>query len=210
MSDTANTTAIPAQPTPLSHSGAQSPNSPQEHNSSTPSPSTPTSTTTPSDKVEAVGSPLPSKDVSSVTESLSNLTVHDPTSTPKRDVSDPDGSDPDVKKTEVPKELEEELSPEEAQLRAKGLKSTHRPGFYIHVDSPKRLRIQTKDKAFDLDRHCPHANADLLKWVCESCCGKNGCEWQWAKLIVVGWLTNHYFSVHLYPVHDLRESYAPT
>ncbi|GJJ74496.1 hypothetical protein EMPS_06854 [Entomortierella parvispora] len=59
---------------------------------------------------------------------------------------------------------EEELSEEEAKLRAKGLKSTHRPGFFIHIDSPKRLRIQTKSKTFDLDRYCPHAHADMLKW----------------------------------------------
>ncbi|KAF9906976.1 hypothetical protein BX616_000557 [Lobosporangium transversale] len=60
--------------------------------------------------------------------------------------------------------IEEDLSPEEASLRAKGLKSTHRPGFYVHINSPRRLRIQTKSKTFDLDRYCPHANADLLKW----------------------------------------------
>ncbi|KAF9565479.1 hypothetical protein EC968_004155 [Mortierella alpina] len=58
----------------------------------------------------------------------------------------------------------EELSPEEAKLRAKGLKSTHRPGFYVHIDSPRRLRIQTSTATFDLDRYCPHANADMLKW----------------------------------------------
>ncbi|KAG0362479.1 hypothetical protein BG005_005492 [Podila minutissima] len=61
-------------------------------------------------------------------------------------------------------EPEEELNPEEAKLRALGLKSTHRPGFYIHIDTPKRLRIQTKTKTFDLDRYCPHARADMLKW----------------------------------------------
>ncbi|KAG0349344.1 hypothetical protein BG004_007528 [Podila humilis] len=59
---------------------------------------------------------------------------------------------------------QEELSPEEAKLRKLGLKSTHRPGFYVHIDKPKRLRIQTKTHTFDLDRYCPHANADMLKW----------------------------------------------
>ncbi|KAF9431591.1 hypothetical protein BGZ76_000098 [Entomortierella beljakovae] len=67
-------------------------------------------------------------------------------------------------KPESTPEKEEELSPEEASLKSAGLKSTHRPGFYIHINSPRRLRIQTKSRAFDLDRYCPHANADLLKW----------------------------------------------
>ncbi|KAF9939827.1 hypothetical protein BGZ65_009263 [Modicella reniformis] len=102
---------------------------------------------------KAVVGSSPAAAIDTVTTSLSNLTVNDSTSKHE-----------DIKKTEVPKEPEEELSPEEAGLRAKGLKSTHRPGFYIHIDSPKRLRIQTKDKAFDLDRYCPHANADMLKW----------------------------------------------
>ncbi|KAF9392649.1 hypothetical protein CPB97_011629 [Podila verticillata] len=69
------------------------------------------------------------------------------------------------KPSETPvEESEEELSPEEAKLRALGLKSTHRPGFYIHIDTPKRLRVQTKTRTFDLDRYCPHARADMLKW----------------------------------------------
>ncbi|KAF9410820.1 hypothetical protein BGZ94_001522 [Podila epigama] len=67
--------------------------------------------------------------------------------------------------SETKKEDAEELSPEEAKLRAHGLKSTHRPGFFLHIDNPKRLRVQTKTRAFDIDRRCPHANADMLKWT---------------------------------------------
>lgn len=122
--------------------------------------------------------------VETLTESLNDLEV---TSTPS--ITKPDAADSTSPEststtttssstltttttTEVPTttetpvgEPEEELSPEEAKLRALGLKSTHRPGFYIHIDTPKRLRIQTKTKTFDLDRYCPHARADMLKWV---------------------------------------------
>ncbi|KAI8359462.1 hypothetical protein B0O80DRAFT_232089 [Mortierella sp. GBAus27b] len=161
MSDTAHSTPVP-------NSGAQSPNSSQEPSSAIPSTleghaANSTSSTSP-EKPADEGSSDPTASVSSVTESLSSLTVRDPesASTPTPAPDHPVG---DGKKSEASKEPEEELSPEEAKLRAKGLKSTHRPGFYVHIDSPRRLRIQTKEKSFDLDRYCPHANADLLKWV---------------------------------------------
>ncbi|KAF9179033.1 hypothetical protein BGZ51_004209 [Haplosporangium sp. Z 767] len=91
-----------------------------------------------------------------VTSLMSNLST----------VASPESAKTEDKKSEQQSQLQqgEELSPEEAKLRAIGLKSTHRPGFYIHVDSPRRLRIQTATKTFDLDRYCPHANADMLKW----------------------------------------------
>ncbi|KAF9161391.1 hypothetical protein DFQ26_004610 [Actinomortierella ambigua] len=61
-------------------------------------------------------------------------------------------------------EKEEELSPKDQALKKLGLKATHRPGFYLYEDNPQRLRIQTSTHAFDLDRRCPHAKADMLKW----------------------------------------------
>ncbi|KAF8937920.1 hypothetical protein EDD21DRAFT_379927 [Dissophora ornata] len=108
------------------------------------------------EKTSHTSSPATAAD--SLTESMSNLAVD--SSEPKPDAENKN----DNNETESVKEPEEELSPEEAKLRAKGLKSTHRSGFYVHIDSPRRLRIQTKSKTFDLDRYCPHANADLLKW----------------------------------------------
>jgi hypothetical protein len=64
------------------------------------------------------------------------------------------------------------------------LKSTHRPGFYIHINSPKRLRIQTSSKTFDLDRYCPHANADMLKWVrFWHCCTMSASSFSHAKML---------------------------
>ncbi|KAF9156385.1 hypothetical protein BG015_005594 [Linnemannia schmuckeri] len=101
-------------------------------------------------------------DITSVADSLSTLTVTSRTSTANTIISTTTAATTIVANDE-PKE---ELSPEEAKLRAQGLKSTHRPGFYIHINSPKRLRIQTSSKTFDLDRYCPHANADMLKWRC--------------------------------------------
>ncbi|KAF8983722.1 hypothetical protein BGZ46_009684 [Entomortierella lignicola] len=117
----------------------------------------PTSTATTQSEKDSIIPPLeqkstPSIFIDTVTDSLSNLSVNSTTDS-KSSTS-----------TKEPKSVEEELSPEEAQLRDNGLKSTHRPGFYIHINSPRRLRIQTKSKTFDLDRYCPHANADLLKW----------------------------------------------
>ncbi|KAG0245479.1 hypothetical protein BGW41_000106 [Actinomortierella wolfii] len=60
---------------------------------------------------------------------------------------------------------ENELSPKDLALKKLGLKATHRPGFYLYEDNPQRMRIQTSTHAFDLDRRCPHAKADMLKWV---------------------------------------------
>ncbi|KAG0342454.1 hypothetical protein BG000_004474 [Podila horticola] len=121
--------------------------------------------------------------VEALTESLTNLAVTPTPSTTKSDTSDSPSSEsssptatttitttaaeePTTKQSSETslEEPQEELSPEEAKLQALGLKSTHRPGFYIHIDTPKRLRIQTKTKTFDLDRYCPHARADMLKW----------------------------------------------
>ncbi|KAF9357603.1 hypothetical protein BGX26_003447 [Mortierella sp. AD094] len=99
---------------------------------------------------------VPEIAIDAVGDSLSNLTIN-PSSDSK---SSTDTKEPKA----VEEEQEEELTPEEAKLRAKGLKSTRRPGFYTHINSPRRLRITTKSKTFDLDRYCPHANADLLKW----------------------------------------------
>ncbi|KAF9340773.1 hypothetical protein BGZ91_000257 [Linnemannia elongata] len=101
-----------------------------------------------------------SDDIASVTNSLSTLTVTSRSSTAHSTTSIASAASTAV----ADEESKEELSPEEAKLRAQGLKSTHRPGFYIHINSPKRLRIQTSSKTFDLDRYCPHANADMLKW----------------------------------------------
>ncbi|KAH7028548.1 hypothetical protein BKA57DRAFT_497999 [Linnemannia elongata] len=101
-----------------------------------------------------------SDDIASVTNSLSTLTVTSRSSTAHSTTSIASAASTAV----ANEESKEELSPEEAKLRAQGLKSTHRPGFYIHINSPKRLRIQTSSKTFDLDRYCPHANADMLKW----------------------------------------------
>jgi len=118
--------------------------------------------------------------IDTVTDSISKLSVNPspPVSTPLAEPSatttitesqkDSSETGPKVAVTKVPakeEDKEEELSPEEAKLRAKGLKSTHRPGFYIHIDAPRRLRIQTSTTTYDLDRYCPHANADMLKWV---------------------------------------------
>ncbi|KAF8945078.1 hypothetical protein BGZ47_003263 [Haplosporangium gracile] len=99
-------------------------------------------------------------EIASVADSLSTLTVTSRTSTANTTTSTTTAATTIV----ADEEPKEELSPEEAKLRAQGLKSTHRPGFYIHINSPKRLRIQTSSKTFDLDRYCPHANADMLKW----------------------------------------------
>ncbi|KAG0004054.1 hypothetical protein BGZ80_008906 [Entomortierella chlamydospora] len=98
---------------------------------------------------------VPEVAIDAVSGSLSNLTINSSDSKSSTDTKEPKVAD---------EEQVEELSPEEAKLRANGLKSTHRPGFYIHINSPRRLRITTKSKTFDLDRYCPHANADLLKW----------------------------------------------
>ncbi|CAO3566226.1 unnamed protein product [Mortierella alpina] len=118
--------------------------------------------------------------IDTVTDSISKLSVNPsrPVSTPLAEPSaittttesqkDSSEAGSKVAVTKVPakeEDKEEELSPEEAKLRAKGLKSTHRPGFYIHMDAPRRLRIQTSTTTFDLDRYCPHANADMLKWA---------------------------------------------
>ncbi|KAF9941027.1 hypothetical protein BGZ67_006083 [Mortierella alpina] len=124
--------------------------------------------------------------IDTVTDSISKLSVSPspPVSTPqaepstttesKKDSSSSSSSSPEAalkvavakaQDKQAEEEVVEELSPEEAKLRAKGLKSTHRPGFYIHIDSPRRLRIQTSTTTFDLDRYCPHANADMLKWA---------------------------------------------
>ncbi|KAF9292205.1 hypothetical protein BGZ68_009796 [Mortierella alpina] len=120
--------------------------------------------------------------IDTVTDSISKLSVSPspPVSTPqaessatesKKDSSSSSSStstEATSKAAAVTKVLDEtekeELSPEEAKLRAQGLKSTHRPGFYIHIDAPRRLRIKTSTTTFDLDRYCPHANADMLKW----------------------------------------------
>lgn len=122
--------------------------------------STPPSLTPQATKTTAttVGSP---DDIATVTDSLSTLTVNSRSSTTNTTTSTATAATTTV----ADEEPKEELSPEEAKLRAQGLKSTHRPGFYIHINSPKRLRIQTSSKTFDLDRYCPHANADMLKWV---------------------------------------------
>ncbi|KAG0213431.1 hypothetical protein BGX28_004487 [Mortierella sp. GBA30] len=102
--------------------------------------------------------------INTVTDSISKLSVNPlSVSNPTEPSKSADDKSSEIAKQDINVE-EEELSPEEAKLRAKGLKSTHRPGFYIHIDSPKRLRIQTSTKTFDLDRYCPHANADMLKW----------------------------------------------
>ncbi|KAG0290086.1 hypothetical protein BGZ96_006441 [Linnemannia gamsii] len=101
--------------------------------------------------------PNETDDINYVTDSLATLTVTSRTSTTNTTTSS-------TTTTVSDEEPKEELSPEEAKLRAQGLKSTHRPGFYIHINSPKRLRVQTASKTFDLDRYCPHANADMLKW----------------------------------------------
>ncbi|KAF9903249.1 hypothetical protein EC991_004021 [Linnemannia zychae] len=131
--------------------------SPSPSPSPEPAAATATSTTADASPIEQVANPQETKttidDISSITDSLSTLTVASPTSTTTTATA--------ATGTEEPKE---ELSPEEAKLFAQGLKSTHRPGFYIHLNSPKRLRIQTQSKTFDLDRYCPHANADMLKW----------------------------------------------
>ncbi|KAF9978439.1 hypothetical protein BGZ73_002335 [Actinomortierella ambigua] len=58
----------------------------------------------------------------------------------------------------------DQLSPKDLALKKLGLKATHRPGFYLYEDNPQRMRIQTSTHAFDLDRRCPHAKADMLKW----------------------------------------------
>ncbi|KAK3811406.1 MAG: hypothetical protein J3R72DRAFT_428108 [Linnemannia gamsii] len=125
--------------------------------SPSPEPTTASETTTATSSAEEAansqGTTTTNDDISAVTDSLSTLTVTSPTTT--------------TTTTTAPiaeEEPKEELSPEEAKLRAQGLKSTHRPGFYIHINSPKRLRVQTQSKTFDLDRYCPHANADMLKW----------------------------------------------
>ncbi|KAG0254191.1 hypothetical protein BG011_005905 [Mortierella polycephala] len=99
----------------------------------------------------------PNNNVDIVTDLMSNLST----------AASADSVKTEDKKSEQQPQLQqgEELSPEEAKLRAIGLKRTHRPGFYIHIDSPRRLRIQTATKTFDLDRYCPHANADMLKWA---------------------------------------------
>ncbi|KAF9581802.1 hypothetical protein BGW38_001055 [Lunasporangiospora selenospora] len=135
-------------------------------------------TTTPvstSETVPAASQSGPAS-VENLTETLSNLVVSkdsDP-SKPESSASTTTTNSSQPKK-DVPgaTEVEEELSPEEAKLRAMGLKSTHRPGFYIHLDAPKRLRIQTKSKTYDLDRYCPHARADMLKWA--SACSIETC-----------------------------------
>ncbi|KAG0300109.1 hypothetical protein BGZ97_003383 [Linnemannia gamsii] len=130
---------------------------------STAAPSTEQTTSTSTSSSSLVPQPTKSTetttdDISSVTNSLSTLTVTSCTSTTNTTTSS-------TTTTVADEEPKEELSPEEAKLRAQGLKSTHRPGFYIHINSPKRLRIQTSSKTFDLDRYCPHANADMLKWA---------------------------------------------
>ncbi|KAI1319150.1 hypothetical protein EDD11_004793 [Mortierella claussenii] len=101
--------------------------------------------------------------VDTLATSLSLLTV-DSTATSTSDTTETTKVNDPKPTANAPEDQQEDLGPEEAALRAKGLKSTHRPGFYVHIDSPRRLRIQTKSKTFDLDRYCPHANADLLKW----------------------------------------------
>ncbi|KAF9932197.1 hypothetical protein FBU30_008752 [Linnemannia zychae] len=126
--------------------------------SPSPSPEQPAAATS-TEQESSLPSQLQSKssDVSSVTDSLSTLAIDSQaTATTKTDTT--------ITTSKVEEEPNEELSPEETKLRAQGLKSTHRPGFYIHINSPKRLRVQTQSKTFDLDRYCPHANADLLKW----------------------------------------------
>ncbi|KAG0376944.1 hypothetical protein BGX24_006986 [Mortierella sp. AD032] len=129
--------------------------------SPSPEPTTALETTTTTSSAEEAansqGTTTTNDDISAVTDSLSTLTVTSPTTTTtttKTTTTAPIAEE----------EPKEELSPEEAKLRAQGLKSTHRPGFYIHINSPKRLRVQTQSKTFDLDRYCPHANADMLKW----------------------------------------------
>ncbi|KAG0370899.1 hypothetical protein BGZ54_003029 [Gamsiella multidivaricata] len=102
----------------------------------------------------------PAEAVDALTGSLSNLSVNASSDSKPESIATENADT----KTKPTVESDEELSPEEAALKAKGLKSTHRPGFYIHINSPRRLRIQTKSKTFDLDRYCPHANADMLKW----------------------------------------------
>ncbi|KAK3805928.1 MAG: hypothetical protein J3Q66DRAFT_124030 [Benniella sp.] len=167
MSELKETAATSVNSAPVSHPGTEGPSlsqgrsladsiAPENHPTSNPT----TALTSSSNKAAEESSST--KDVDSVAESLSKLDVSDPASASKSEVAATTATTD--QKTDAPKVPEEELSPEEAQLRAKGLKSTHRPGFYIHVDSPRRLRIQTKDKAFDVDRYCPHANADMLKW----------------------------------------------
>jgi len=165
MSELKETAATSVNSTPVSHSGTEGPSLSQGHDSiasENHTTSNPTTSLISSSDKAAEESPSTTA-VDSVAESLSKLNVSDPASASKFEVAATTATTDE--KTDSPKEPEEELSPEEAQLRAKGLKSTHRPGFYIHVNSPKRLRIQTKDKAFDVDRYCPHANADMLKWV---------------------------------------------
>ncbi|KAG0038385.1 hypothetical protein BGZ82_000343 [Podila clonocystis] len=111
---------------------------------------TPTPSTTSSDTSDSTTSESTSTNTTSTTTTITTTTTEEPTT---------------QKPSETPVgEPEDELSPEEARLRALGLRSTHRPGFYIHIDTPKRLRIRTKTKTFDLDRYCPHARADMLKW----------------------------------------------
>ncbi|KAF9362447.1 hypothetical protein BGX34_006176 [Mortierella sp. NVP85] len=173
MSELKETTATSVNSAPVSHSGTERTEDPslsqghrladsiasENHTTSNPT----TALTSSSEKTAEESSSTTAVD--SVAESLSKLDVGDPVSASKSEVATTTTTITTTdQKTDAPKEPEEELSPEEAQLRAKGLKSTHRPGFYIHVDSPRRLRIQTKDKAFDVDRYCPHANADMLKW----------------------------------------------
>ncbi|KAG0278067.1 hypothetical protein BGZ95_004772 [Linnemannia exigua] len=130
--------------------------------SPSPEPTTTSTTTTAASPAEEAASSQETKttddDISCVADSLSTLTVTSPTTITTTTTTTT------TTNTIIAEEPEEELSPEEAKLRAQGLKSTHRPGFYIHIDSPKRLRIQTQSKTFDLDRYCPHANADMLKW----------------------------------------------
>ncbi|KAF9956127.1 hypothetical protein BGZ72_002992 [Mortierella alpina] len=110
--------------------------------------------------------PKKTTSIDSVTDSISKLSVSpsppvstpqaEPSTTENKKDSSSSSSEATSQKTAAvtkdPKEEEEELSPEEAKLRAKGLKSTHRPGFYIHIDSPRRLRIQTSTTTYDLDR----------------------------------------------------------
>ncbi|KAG9067069.1 hypothetical protein KI688_012982 [Linnemannia hyalina] len=126
----------------------------QANNTSTSSSLTPQATKT---TATIAGNP---DDTASVTDSFSTLTVTSRSSTTNTTTSIETAATTIV----ADEEPKEDLSPEEAKLRAQGLKSTHRPGFYIHINSPKRLRIQTSSKTFDLDRYCPHANADMLKW----------------------------------------------
>ncbi|KAF9114275.1 hypothetical protein BGX27_011253 [Mortierella sp. AM989] len=128
------------------------------------SPSTTLSITSTADSITSDQKFASSIVLDAVSDSFSNLTVNSSLSSDLKS-----GTDTKIDSTKEPKvvggeEEEEELSPEEAKLRANGLKSTHRPGFYTYINSPRRLRIQTKSKTFDLDRYCPHANADLLKW----------------------------------------------